>query len=200
MKDINATVIVNLKPTEEEIFKKLQKDARWGIKKAQKECLIIEEASSQEDWHTFYNIYRKEMSELKIPVETLDHLKKESDILFLCKLSGKVIAGAVLYHTAEVVPILIRAASIGEYRVYQPNNLLYWHCILWSKKKGYEKLDLGGWQINAHGNSLGVNKFKERWGEIVYYSKDYPVYRALGRKLIRRFDFLWWVYNKIKGK
>ena len=37
MKDINATVIIDLTPDEKKIFKNLNKDARWGIKKAEKE-------------------------------------------------------------------------------------------------------------------------------------------------------------------
>ena len=55
MKDINATVLVDLEPTEEEIFKSLQKDARWGIKKAIREGLIIEKSDK---WEEFYEIYK----------------------------------------------------------------------------------------------------------------------------------------------
>ena len=49
MKDINATVIVDLAPDEKKLFKALHKDARWGIKKAQKSGLIIKEECKNAD-------------------------------------------------------------------------------------------------------------------------------------------------------
>ena len=65
MKDINATVIVDLKGSEEDIFNRLQKDARWGVKKAQKSGLMIEE-SRDFVWMTrglitqcFFRIFRR---------------------------------------------------------------------------------------------------------------------------------------------
>jgi hypothetical protein len=59
---------------------------------------------------------------------------------------------------------------------------------------------MGGWQINAKGHLKGINKFKEKFGNIVYYYKDYPLHMAIGRKLIRNIGFFWWLNNKLKGK
>ena len=196
MKDVNATVIVDLKVSEEEIFNRLQKDARWGVKKAQKSGLIVEESR---DFEIFYPIYEKMMKELGVKAETIEHVRENSSVLFLCKKDNKIIGGAVL-HIKDSIPKLTRAASLIEYRPMQPNNLLYWHCIMWSKKRGFEKLDLGGWQINARGQIEGVNKFKERWGEVVYFSKGYPLHKAIGRKLIRNVGIFRWLNDKIKGR
>lgn len=196
MKDIQATVIVDLAPTEEEIFNNLQKDARWGIKKAQKEGLVVEESNNYEG---FYEIYLKIMKEVGVKPETLEHVKQHAKVLFLCRKGSEVIGGAIL-DIIDSIPKLTRAASLVEFRDSQPNNLLYWNCIIWSKKQGYKQLDLGGWQINARGHLAGVNKFKERWGKVVYYEKDYPLHKALGRKLIRRSGFLWWLNNKLRGR
>ncbi|MEM3405614.1 MAG: peptidoglycan bridge formation glycyltransferase FemA/FemB family protein [Candidatus Pacearchaeota archaeon] len=199
MKDINATVIVDLTPNEEEIMKNLDKDARWGIKKAIKNNLIVEETNKEEDLKEFYKIYEKELKEKIIRVETFEHLKENMDILFVCKKDNKIIAGATL-KIKNNIPTLTRNASLKEYLSFHPNNLLYWNLILWSKKNGYKKLDLGGYQIKPRGNLIGINKFKERWGEIVYYYDDYPFYKAIGRKLIRNFGFFWWLNKKMKRK
>lgn len=177
MKDIGATVIVDLKPSQEDIFNGLQKDARWGVKKAEREGLVIEES---EDWESFYQIYLETMDNVGVKAETLDHLKEHADVLFLCKKDEKVIGGASL-HVINNTPKLTRNASLKKYQTYQSNNLLYWYCILWSKERGYNKLDLGGWQVNPRGHAQGVNKFKERWGEVVYSEQDYPIPNSSGR-------------------
>jgi len=199
MKDINATVMVDLTPSKEEIFKNLQKDARWGIKKAMKEGLIVEEAKDEKSWNEFYKIYKEEIGE-KSKIETLEHVKKYGDVLFICKKDNKIIAGATLDLDGGLdnSPKLSRNASLREYLYLQPNNLLYWKCIEWCKDNGYEKFDLGGWQIKAKGNLIGVNQFKERWGKVVYYEKDYPFFKAIGRKLVRNFGFFSWLSKKIK--
>ena len=200
MKDINATVFIDLTPSEEEILKSLQKDARWGIGRARRSGLVVEES---DDWESFYPIYLQTMKEVGVKPETLEHLKEHGKVLFLCKIKekrkNKIIAGASL-DIVDGNPYLSRNASLNEYLKMQPNNLLYWHCILWGKKKGYKKLNLGGWQINAQGAAIGVNKFKERWGKVHFYKKDYPFSVAIGRKLVRNLPFLKRINEKIKGK
>lgn len=200
MKDINATVVVNLKPAKEEIFQNLQKDARWGIKKAIKEGLAVEEAKDEKSWNDFYEVYKKELAGKRVKIETFEHIKEHGSVFFICKKQGKIIAGATiaLNEGLDGIPKLSRNASLPEYLNLQPNNLLYWKCIEWCKSNGYEKFDLGGWQINAKEQIVGVNKFKERWGEIVYYHKDYPFFHAISRKLIRNFSFVRWLRNRIK--
>jgi lipid II:glycine glycyltransferase (peptidoglycan interpeptide bridge formation enzyme) len=96
-------------------------------------------------------------------------------------------AGAIKTEDKKV--ILFLNASNSEFLKFQPNNLLYWSIIEWSKKNSYLIFDLGGYQLNAKkGSKLHeINKFKERWGgeikQYYIYSKN-PVY-ILGRKVIR---------------
>ncbi|MDD5133562.1 MAG: peptidoglycan bridge formation glycyltransferase FemA/FemB family protein [Candidatus Nanoarchaeia archaeon] len=203
MKDINATVIVNIEPSEEDILKNLQKDARWGLNKAKNEGLTVREISSDEEWNNFYEVYKKTVIEGGINPDSLEELKKNTAVLFICEKEGKIIAGAGIFFTDmydKEIPRLYINASLREYLNSQPNNLLYWNCLTWAKNKGYKKFDLGGWQINAQGHLVGVNKFKERWGEVVYYKKDYPFPLAIGRKLIRNVKVARWTWDRIKGR
>jgi len=207
MKDTIATVIVDLKRSEEEIMKSFQKDGRYGINKAIKEGLLIgmPHTSDDEDWINYYTIYKQSMDAVGVEPMTLEKLKKESCVLFSCFKDNKMIAGATLKMPKDVfaygdVPTLGTNASLEEYRNLQPNNLLYWECIKWAKEKGYDVLDLGGWQMNARDNMSGINAFKERWGKVVYYKKDFPFYRAIGRKLIRNSSLMWKLNNLIKGR
>ena len=199
MKDINATVLVDLKPTEERIFKNFQKDARWGVRKAMREGLMVEESDK---WLEFYDIYKQTQKEGHATIHTLEIVLKTSSILLVCKYKGTIIAGLAIGFREDKydknIPSLSKLASLKEYNYLQPNNLLVWKAILWSKEKGYLLFDMGGWQINARGNSKGVCKFKERWGDITYYYKDYPFYIAIGRKLIRNYWFFWWLREKFR--
>ncbi len=199
MKDINATVLVDLEPTEEEIFKSLQKDARWGVKKAIREGLIVEESDK---WEEFYEIYKQTQRGGKATIHPLKIVLETSNILFICNYKEKMIAGLAIGFRGDKydknLPSLSKLASVSQYHSLQPNNLLVWKAILWSKKKGYKLFDMGGWQINAKGHVVGINKFKERWGEIVYYYTDYPFHIAIRRKLIRNFTFIWWLRWRFK--
>ena len=199
MQDINCTVIVDLTHTEEDISKKLDKQARWGIHRAQRDNLIVEETNKEEDWNEYYNIYKETLVEGGGSTETLEELKTNSIVFFVCKKEGKIIAGATIKMRRDR-PTLHTNASIKEYQINQPNNLLYWTCILWCKKKGFDELDLGGFQINAFDHLSGVNNFKTKWGKVEYYFEEYPFVKAMGRKLIRNFKFFWWLNKKLKGR
>lgn len=198
MKDIVATVMVDLTPNLEDIEARLQKDARWGLNRARREGLVVKMLGGGYVPPEFYRIYRNYMEEIGIIPLTLEEL--ENDLInFTCFKGEEPIAVASL-KLQRNMPTLNVNASIEEYRNLQPNNLLYWTCITWAKEKGYKELDLGGWQINARDNAIGVNKFKEKWGTITYYHEDFPFFRAIGRKLIRNFGFFWWLNKKIRGR
>lgn len=205
MKDINATVILNLEQSPEEILKNLHKDARWGINKAKNAGLIVKETGKEDDemWKKFYWIYNRTILGGGATPESLEALKEKIGVLFICQKDGKIIAGAGINLKGDYdasIPQLFANASLREHLDSQPNNLLYWACILWCKRKGYRKFDFGGWQINARGHLAGINKFKEKWGEVVYYCLDYPVHIALGRKLIRNSRLFWWLNKKLRGR
>ena len=202
MKDINATVIVDLNKNEEQLLKDLHKDARWGINKAIKEGLTVKEGED-EDWKKFYEIYKETIIEGGTNAESLEELKKNTTAFLICKKDEKIIAGAGMNFIDmynDRMPRLYFNASLKEYQSFQPNNLLYWKCMLWCKKNGYKEFDLGGYQIKAKGHLEGINKFKEKWGKVVYYHKDYPIIRAIGRKLIRNSGVLWWLNKKLRGR
>lgn len=203
MKDANATVIVELNKSEEEILNGLHKDARWGINRAKKDGLIVEESSSDGDWQDFYKAYTLTQLAGENISASLEELKNRTYVFFVCKKEGKVIAGAGIWFSDkydEHMPRLYFNASLKDYQRFQPNNLLYWHCILWCKKNGYPQFDLGGWQINARGHLEGINRFKEKWGKIIYFEKEYSFVKAIGRKLVRNSAFFRWAVDKIKKR
>lgn len=190
MKDENATVIVDLRPTTQEIRMNFHKDVRWGIGKAERDGLTIRESTDDKDWEEVYNIYKEVIIDGGIKPKKLQSLKDKTNNLIVCEKGGEVIGGAGIrffdMYNSEI-PRLYFAVSSKKHLKSQPNNFLYWYCIIWSKYYGYDEFDLGGWQINAKGHLKGINEFKEKWGKVVYFDRDYPLIRAIGRKIIRRF-------------
>jgi len=199
--DIQATIEIDLSRSQEELWNAADKDARWGVKKAEKEGLIIEETEKLEDWQEFYEIYKKTIIAGGIVPNQLSELKKDRYRLFICKKDNSVIAGAIIFIKEDRL-ILKFNASIYEFLKFQPNNLLYWHLILFGKKNNLKIFDLGGYQLNASGHLTGVNKFKERWGGKIVEYRIYswnPI-RIIGRKIIRNFPKIKAIREKIKMK
>lgn len=199
--DAQATIVINLERSKEELWQNLDKDARWGVNKARKEGLTIKLAGQEQDWHDFYNLYVETIERGGIKASSYQEIRKENAVLFLCMHSGKIIAGAVAIQKLEKLSLFLNA-SLHEFLKFQPNNLLYWHLMEYGKEKGMKQFDLGGYQLNAgKGSKLyEINRFKERWGgEIVKYkihSKN-PFY-ILGRKIIRTFPFAKKLWDRMK--
>ncbi len=201
MKDVNATVIVDLSKDEEEILNSLRKQTRTGIRKAQNEGLIIEES---QEWDEAYEVYKDTRKRNNTIIRPLDKLKEWADKLFVCKnKEGKIIAINITWFIDlydKEVPRTMTNSFLRDYSHLRPNELLYWEIFKYYKNKGYTKFDLGGYAIKARENLQYVNTFKESFGEVVYFYNDYPLLKALGRKLVRNYDFFWNLNRKLKLK
>ena len=201
-KDVQATIIIDLAKNLDELWKNLDKDARWGVNKAKKEGLSVSSIDSEEGWKYFYDIYRdtcKRGGVLPLNVEKI----REKTNLLVCIKDNKIIAGAVVKEKQEKIELFLNA-SLVEFLNLQPNNLLYWGIIEYAKEKGFKIFDLGGYQLKAKkGMKLyEINRFKERWGGKIttYNIRSKNLFYILGRKLIRNFPKMKWIWDRIKGR
>jgi len=199
-KDMRATIEIDVTPTEEEILNRTDRSRRKNINKAINENLEFVEAE-ESGWNEWYKIYCKVWKEGGVAPEKLENLKKPNYKLYLAKKDGKILGGGLFEELED--RIVFRAyASLIDYQDLRVNDFLYWKSILWAKNRGKKIVDLGGWQINARDHLKGVNQFKEKWGgKIVYY----PVYSKnpfyiIGRKLIKKYGFFWWLNKKLRGR
>ena len=188
-----ATILLDLRKTQEDLFNSLDKDARWGVNKAKKLGLHISEAQTIEEWREFYDIYTKTCAKDKIspmPFNELNALKelfadKGFGQLFIVKSKDKLIAGSLIFVFRDKSLHIINA-SLQEFLAMQPNNLLYWHMIEFSKSKKVSYFDLGGYALNARAGTpvQGINAFKARWGGQIIKGKiftTFPLYFKLVR-------------------
>lgn len=198
-KDEKATLHIDLTQDLDTLWNNADKDARWGVKKARKEKLQVEQTNNDSDWQDFYEIYKETCIRGEIVPEPLEKLKQ--DILFVCKKENKIIAGAVIIDHGKRIELHYNA-SIYDYLKLQPNNILYWHLIEYGKASSKKIFDLGGFQLNASGHLAGINKFKQRWGGKIIKSqvKSKNPFYILGRKIIRNSPTIKKIRDKVKVK
>ncbi len=200
MKDVNATVVVDISKSEDDIFNGLKKQTKTGIRKAMKEGLVVEES---QEWNEAYEVYKDTRKRNNTIIRPLDKLKEWADKLFVCKKDGKIIAINITWFIDlydKNVPRTMTNSFLRDYAHLRPNELLYWEIFKHYKSKGYKQFDLGGYAVKPRENLEHVNTFKENFGEVVYFQRDYPFYKAIGRKLVRNFDILWKLNRALKLK
>ena len=213
MKDITATIIIDLQgKSEDEILKGINRSRRKDIKIAKDSGLYYEKSCSEEDLKKMYDLHSRILIEggsINMRYEKWkEYVKKAGDRFFFIKRENIIIGCFILGETTErsfgmdsdkigLLPLVF--ASYKEYNSYKPNDFMYWCTIKYALDKGYPYIDLGGWQVKARGHMKGINFFKETWGgRIVYYYPEYPFFKALGRKIIRNIGIFWWLNILIK--
>ena len=199
MKDINATILIDLSKSEEEILEKADRSRRKNIRKAEREGLVFVQAQENElnDW---YKIYSKVWTLGGLNPEPFASFQKQDYKLYLAKKDSTILGGGIFQEFPDKI-VFIAYAPLPEYQNLRVNDFMYWSSIVLAKELGKKQVDLGGWQIKARGHLAGVNRFKEMWGgEITYYYKDYPFYIAIGRKMIRNFPLFRWMWDRLKGR
>ncbi|MEK6873882.1 MAG: hypothetical protein AABW91_03480 [Nanoarchaeota archaeon] len=216
MKDINATIIINLEgKNQEEIWRNVKYTRRKYVQQAQKSGLYYEKSEKSEiNLKEMYEMNMDTFKEGGIAVWTYekwkDFVSPAGDKFFFVKIDKEKVGCFVLTEiTKEFYKSGLKIGNKGirplvfatkkKFNNYRPNDYLYWITIKYSLDNKYDFVDLGGWQIKARGHVKNINSFKEEWGgEIQYYYWDYPILTAIRRKLIRNFTFFWHINNFLK--
>jgi lipid II:glycine glycyltransferase (peptidoglycan interpeptide bridge formation enzyme) len=215
MKDVNATIRIDLTgKREEDIWRAIKYTRRKYVQQAIKEGLVYERASSESDLKKMYEMHMKTLIEGGTASWTYERWKKfvepAGDKFYFVKKDNIIVGCFALASITEkfygldsnkkgIRPVVY--ASIKEYQQYRTHDYMYWITIKYSLENKYDFVDLGGWQINARGHLVNVNKFKEEWGgEVYYYHWNYPLFTAVRRKLIRKFGFFWKANQFVKKK
>jgi lipid II:glycine glycyltransferase (peptidoglycan interpeptide bridge formation enzyme) len=199
-RDVQATILVDISRTKDELFKSIERSRRKNVKTALRNDLKFIRALNEE-WFAWHKIYCKVWEEGGIEAKPLEFFQEDDYRLYLVKKGSQIIGGGVFQELED--RIIFRAyASLIEFQKYRINDFLYWSSILYAKNKGKKFVDLGGWQIKAKGHLVGINKFKEKWGgkitHYTIYSKN-PFY-IIGRKMIRNFSSMRWIWDRIKRR
>lgn len=179
---MEGDVVLDLKDGPELLFKKLDKKRRNNVRFAIKNGVEVFQASTEEDWSAYYEVYcqwrqtaRKQIEgeQVSLPSYMRAMRLAANRRLFLARHSGKVVAGASLRFFRGGLIEYAGNSSRDEFLALKPNDLLVWKAIEWACQEGFTTISLGG----AH-------KFlREFGGQVV------PINRyRLDRTWLRRHD------------
>ena len=184
-----VTMLFDLDPDAERIFRGLHSERRNRVRKAQKLGLSARWGGVG-DVDSFYDVFSENMRDLGSPVhskrlfvEVLDLLGERAKLL-LVESGEKVIGAAACLFFQETI-LVPWVASLRSHFSSHPNMLLYWTAIEYGCKHNYRVLDFG-----RSSRDSGTYEFKRQWGArpcplpwrfFSFRSQAAPIF-SLGRK------------------
>lgn len=158
------TFLIELK-NEKEIWTKLDKKVRNGIRKAQKEGLKLVIDDSIDEWHY---LHKKTMKRLGTPPVSKEHFKKLKEnfgnefLIFFAEYNGKKV-GDISFFVNDGCIFWSTNDCLEEYRHLNVSSFLLFECIKYGLEKKYRFLDMGVSRKNSNNFS-----FKIKWKPKVF--------------------------------
>ncbi|MFX1518977.1 MAG: lipid II:glycine glycyltransferase FemX [Promethearchaeota archaeon] len=178
---LGKTFLVDLKKPVDELWNKLEKSARYDVRKAIKSGLTVRLADKRLDIEKYYELFVDTANRAGFGPDSRsktfyydiwDKLHEKGLVkIFFTEFNNEVIAGTLCLLYKKTI-IEFDAATLSEYRSYQPHSLLNWHVIEWGHQNGFEGLDLAGADLS------NLYQFKKKWGgelnDYYVFTKTYP--------------------------
>jgi len=183
------TLLLDLKPSAEEILSSFEKDTRNCIRAAEKRGVVVEE---KKDINLFWELYQQTSKRghfwvRKEELATLwESFGKKARIL-VAYFEGQPLA-AVLLILHDQTTYYYHAASSGKKRGLYPTYLLVWKSILLAKSNGCKYFDFVGItdpRIPSTKGWEGFSHFKRGFGgkEVTYLGSFIKIYNPFVRIL-----------------
>jgi len=147
---INATVLVDVTKSIEDLLNDLRKQRRQDIRKSQASGLVLKEGG-EGDLVVFYDLMkataqRQNKSVSPARIDVLKELWKTfypngMIRLFLAKMGPEVVTSLLVIIFNKRV-IYYKMGWNGEHEECRPNHFLLWEVILWAQRNGFEKVDI----------------------------------------------------------
>jgi lipid II:glycine glycyltransferase (peptidoglycan interpeptide bridge formation enzyme) len=141
-RDVSRIDLTRVK-TAEEFFNLLDRDTRRCIRKAGREGVSIEAATTEEELKTFYNIFKEFSVNKKFMSRDYEYQKRLWDTyvvngtgrLFLAKYQGEVIGGLICIMFGEKC-LAMHMGTPYKYQKLQTYYAYVWESINWAKDEG----------------------------------------------------------------
>ena len=149
---IDRTLVLDLRPSLDELRKKLDQKWRNQLNRAEKNNLEIDASSSVEAYRAFLEIYREMWARKKfqegVDVEEFARLQaalpeRERMRVMICRQAGTALAGIVCSAMGKMGIYLLGATSDNGLKT-KGAYLLQWTMVKWLRENGYRYYDLGG--------------------------------------------------------
>lgn len=156
-----VTFTCDLSPEPEANLKRLPRDTRYMIRKAQKFSLAARHGTDQ--LHSFYELFAMNLKRHGTPMfprsllsNLLEEFPGQIDLLMLYS-GNKPVSGVFTFLFRDAVLPYYSGAS-AEAPSLAANNLLYWELMKWAVASGYRRFDFGRSKTGT-----GSHDFKSQW-------------------------------------
>ena len=180
------TLVVDIKPDEDEIMMAMKSKTRYNIRLAGRKGVVVREAAP-EDVPTFNELLAATADRGDFGIHAPSYYTKAYELfaprdwarILLAEVEGQAVAGLMVFALAPR-SWYFYGASIDAHREKMPTYLLQWEAMRWAKARGCETYDL--WGVPDADREALEEQFTERsdglWG--VYRFK-----RGFGGDLVR---------------
>jgi hypothetical protein len=178
--ELRHTLVSDLSPPEDELFRSLNHSVRGAIRKAQKSGIRVEEARDAAFADEYYQQLQQVFSRQSlVPTYNLDRVRQlvrcmlpSNNVLFLrARRPDGVCIATSIYVGLNKIAVYWGNASFREFLHWRPNELMNWHAMRYWKQRGIESFDWGGeadygrYKRKYGGNPLAYPSFrKSRFG------------------------------------
>ena len=172
-----ATIIVDLNSPEEELFARLKKEARNKVRKAERQCIVVDKVDdSPGDIGLMLQAMRETAYRNRVAPITLKTFERSSwKHLYKDGLSHGFISRSVEGHllSSQQLVEFNGIVSLGgvSYTDFSRdtslygNDLVQWKIIQWALKSGYRLIDFTGISPNSNSEKMrSIFAFKSKWG------------------------------------
>jgi hypothetical protein len=178
--ELRHTLVSDLSPNEDDLFRSLNHSVRGAIRKAEKSGLRVEEARDEKFAEEYYTQLQQVFARQSlVPTYSLDRVKQlvrcmlpSENVLFLRARdpNGACIATSI-YAGANKTAIYWGNASFRDSLHWRPNEFMNWYALRYWKQRGIQSFDWGGeadygrYKRKYGGNPLAYPSFrKSRYG------------------------------------
>lgn len=177
--NLRATLFIDLKCSEEDIFKSFSSVLKKNIKSAKNKGVTIEHLSNRDAIDSFVSIYESMCRYRGVSLSNAENVTSVCNFLFstnkgfilLVKFENTIIGGGVFLNNGNTCTYYIGATD-EKYKKIPTSHYLLYQAILEAKNTGMSFFDFGGYDLNTSSEkqSFNINQFK------IQFSQDIRVY------------------------
>jgi lipid II:glycine glycyltransferase (peptidoglycan interpeptide bridge formation enzyme) len=196
------TVLLDLRPPEEDILKQMKSKWRYNIKLAEKRGVQVRRAGERE-LETFYALFRETAGRDGLSIHSMDYYQSffahcaeypgQELRLYVAEYGGKTLAAGIVLFRGSIATYLYGASS-GQDRNLMATYALQWKAMEDAKAAGCTQYDLFGIPPNAEAGHpmAGLYLFKTGFGGRIVHrpgSWDFT-YKPLARRIFTAAESL----------